>query len=175
MTGQSTTTTRSAEPFDVSFFRRAMALHPSGVAIVTTVGFTATSFCSLSADPPLILVCIAKSAQCYPVFQTTNSFAVQLLHSGHIPLAERFATRGADKFATGEFAPNHSGLPVLSGAAVVLECTTHARYEEGDHVILVGQVSDVELGKDTMPAVYFQRGFHGLTSGEPDDRSTGNT
>jgi flavin reductase ActVB len=149
-------------------FREAMASFPSGVTLVTTAdpdgtpwGFTATAFCSLSAEPPLVLVCLAKSAQCHPVFLGTEAFAVHIIHSAHTDLAQRFATRGADKFGTGEFATNDRGIPVLPGASARLECTVHDRHDGGDHTILVGRVHTVDLGDDP-PVVYFKRIFHTL-------------
>jgi len=147
-------------------FREAMASFPSGVTIVTTTaedgtpwGFTATAFCSVSADPPLVLVCLARTAQCHPAFERARSWAIHVIHPGHTELATRFATRGADKFGGGEFVTNPSGLPVLPGVPVLLECSEYARYDGGDHTILVGRVRDVELGAEP-PALYFRRGFH---------------
>jgi flavin reductase ActVB len=149
-------------------FREAMARFPSGVTIVTTTGpdgqwwgFTATAFCSVSADPPLVLVCLAKSAECYPVFAAAVSWAIHVLPPEHAELALRFATRGADKFGAAGFTASARGLPVLEDACVVLECDGFDRYDGGDHEILVGRVQEVRLG-DGAPAVYFQRNFHTL-------------
>jgi flavin reductase ActVB len=149
-------------------FRDAMASFPSGVTIVTTTeadgtwrGFTATSFCSVSADPPLVLVCLAKSAQSYPTFMRVDKWIVNMVASDHADLAERFATRGADKFVEGHFTANDDGLPVLDRALVVLECEIYARYDGGDHSILVGRVIDSRVNAD-VPAVYYQRAYHRL-------------
>lgn len=161
-----TTTTRQTD--QTALFREAMASFPSGVTLVTTVaadgtpwGFTATAFCSLSADPPLVLVCLAKSAQCHPVFLDSERFAVQVIHAGHTGLAERFATRGADKFGGGEFVLNSNGIPLLPNAPVLLECSVHERHDGGDHTILIGRVARVAVGPEP-PVVYFQRRFHQL-------------
>jgi len=152
-------------------FRDAMASFPSGVTLVTTSdergrwwGFTASSFCSLSADPPLALVCLAKSAQCHPVFRSASSWVVQVVPDHHAELARRFATRGADKFSHGAFRAGRDGHPVLEDACVVLECERFAAYEGGDHTILVGEVSDCRI-RDASPILYFQRSFHSLEGG----------
>ena len=149
-------------------FREAMSRFPAGVTITTTVdaagkwwGFTASAFCSLSADPPLILVCVAKSAECHPAFMAGEAFAVHFLAEPHQDLALLFASRGADKFAGGNFELSDRGLPVLRIASSILECSVHARYEGGDHTILVGQVEDAMVGADH-PVVYFRRDFHSL-------------
>jgi flavin reductase ActVB len=152
-----------------TLFREAMATFPSGVTIVTTTGrdarprgFTATAFCSVSADPPLVLVCLAKSAECHPTFLDADTWVVHVIHSDHRDLAERFATRGADKFGGAGFDVGAQGIPILTDASVVLHCSTHARHDGGDHTILVGRVDQVTIGTE-QPAVYFKRSFHTLT------------
>lgn len=152
----------------VDRFRDAMATFPSGVTIVTTAdpsgrwwGFTATSFCSVSMDPPLVLVCLAIGAECAPTFLDAERWIVHVIPPNLSDLAVRFATRGADKFTGAGFVADENGIPVLPLASAVLRCNVHARYAGGDHSILVGEVHDVRLGADT-PAIYFRRGFHSL-------------
>lgn len=154
---------------DTELFREAMAGFPSGVTIVTTTdedgrwwGFTATSFCSVSMDPPLVLVCLARGAECHPVFERAERFVVHVIHPEHSDLALRFATRGADKFSDAGFTTDERGLPVLERASSVLDCTGHARHDGGDHTILIGRVERTRLGEHE-PAVWFRRGFRGLT------------
>jgi flavin reductase ActVB len=149
-------------------FRQAMAAFPSGVTLMTTTdengearGFAASSFCSVSLDPALVLVCIAKTAQCYDAFMTNDQWSIQMAGSAHLELIERFATKGADKFAGGEFVPDHRGIPVLLDAAVLIECEAHARLDGGDHTILVARVIEVDVD-DRPPVLYFQRGFRHL-------------
>jgi len=149
-------------------FREAMASYPSGVTIVTTTdeqgvwrGFTATSFTSLSVDPPLALVCLARTAQCHAAFEKARSWVIQVVPSRRADLAKRFATRGADKFGQGDFQADAAGHPVLQEAAAVLQCEAYVRHDVADHTILVGRVQDVRL-HDAPPAVYFRRGFHAL-------------
>lgn len=159
----------AAAPVDrAQRFREAMASFPSGVTIVTTTdatgrwwGFTATSFCSVSMEPPLVLVCLAETAECAPVFAQARRWVVHVIHPEHAELAMRFATRGADKFADAGFAADEDGIPVLESACVRLHCTANARHRAGDHAILLGEVQDVRLGAD-LPAVYFRRSFHPL-------------
>lgn len=150
---------------ETSTFRAAMARFPSGVTIVTTVdeqgrerGFTASSFCSVSMDPPLVLVCLATSAECHESFERADTWLVHIAGMEHETIARRFATRGADKFAGDDFTPHASGLPHLADAPVVLECRAHARYPGGDHTILVGEVVSVGLGEPD-PVVYYDRTF----------------
>jgi flavin reductase ActVB len=151
-------------------FRDAMASFPSGVTIVTTAdadgrwwGFTATSFCSVSMDPPLVLVCLAGTAECHPVFASAQHWIVHVIHPEHAGLAVRFATRGTDKFADAGFVANDRGLPILPQACVRLDCTAHERVPGGDHTILLGRVEQTTIGEN-LPAVYFRRDFHTLTT-----------
>lgn len=153
---------------DADRFREAMASFPSGVTIVTTTdkgghrwGFTATSFCSVSADPPLVLVCLAKSAECHSAFLDADAWVIHVIHTDHRILAMRFATRGADKFADADFDVSGRGLPVLRDASTVLHCSAHAWHDAGDHTILIGRVDEIDVGS-THPAVYFKRGFRTL-------------
>lgn len=156
---------------DPSAFREAMASFPSGVTIVTTAdaagrwwGFTATSFCSVSMEPPLVLVCLAETAECHPVFARAARWNVHVVHPDHTDLALRFATRGADKFAGGGFVTDEHGMPRLEQACATLGCATHERYAVGDHLVLFGQVESARLGGHA-PAVYYRRGFRRLAGG----------
>jgi flavin reductase ActVB len=149
-------------------FRGAMARFPTGVAIVTTIdrggwpyGFTASSFCPVSLDPPLVLVCLAESANSYPVFCCCARFAVSILGEHQADLAHRFASKRPDKFATGGFTRTRDGLMLLDGAIATIECRIHDRHKAGDHLIIVGRVHRVRVS-DGVPAVYADRAFGGI-------------
>lgn len=152
---------------DPGLFRQAMTRFASGVTIVTTAddtstwwGFTASAFSSLSLDPPLVLVCLAASADSHPVFTTTPGFIINVLGREHEDLALRFATKGADKFSGGAFrAGATDGYPVLDDALVSLKCTTHALHEAGDHTILIGEVGYIRIRPDGQPALHYDRRF----------------
>ncbi|HEY6793958.1 MAG TPA: flavin reductase family protein [Kineosporiaceae bacterium] len=161
---------------DPDSFRTAMSRFPVGVAVITThdqegrpVGFTASSFCSVSLAPPLVLVCVARTASSFRAFDDTETFAINMLRSGHDRLARRFATRGADKFADGHWRRTARGSVVLDDALAGLECTVRDRHDGGDHVILVGQVEAVvgrgQPGGGDPAALYVNRGFTRPCSG----------
>jgi flavin reductase ActVB len=158
------------QAWDRDRFREAMASFPSGATIVTTSdaagawwGFTASSFCSVSLDPPLVLTCLARSAQCFPAFAAADRWNIHVLPHRHADLAMRFATRGADKFDGAGFIPDAHGLPVLADVSVALRCAARSKIDGGDHLVLMGQVEEVAIG-DEMPFVYFRRKFHSLES-----------
>lgn len=145
-----------------------MSRFASGVAIVTTtdpdgnwVGFTASAFCSLSLEPPLILVCQARGALSYHAFMGCDRFVVNVLGEEHEELALRFATRGADKFRGGEFRAGRTGLPLLQSALATVACDMHARHDGGDHVIYIGAVYYCRA-RSGAPVLHFDRRFWGL-------------
>lgn len=148
--------------------REALAWYPSGVVVVTTAdaqgtwwGFTASSFCSLSADPPLVLVCLALTAQCHPAFLAAEHWAVHGLGHDQAEVAHTFASRGHTKFERWPFELTPSGNPVLGDVSLVLECRSERTYEGGDHTILIGRVESVR-SRRRAPAIYYGRGFHRL-------------
>ncbi|MGW4336941.1 flavin reductase family protein [Rhodococcus koreensis] len=150
-------------------YREALSRFPSGVTVVVTEddtgaprGFTASAFTAVSQDPPLVLVCLTKSADSYPAFAATEKFAIHFAADDNTPVATRFATKGADKFAGDDFDEHPDGLPALRGAVARLSCSMHARHDGGDHDILVGRVEGVYLGAAETPAVYHARRFHTL-------------
>jgi len=144
-------------------FRHALSRFASGVTIVTCYdaagrprGFTASSFTSLSLDPPLVLVCLARSADCHRAFATADRYAVHILRAEQADLAERFGGRRADKFDGTPFCVGEAGTPVLPGALATLSCAAHAVLPGGDHSILVGRVVDMAVA-DGAPLLHFDR------------------
>ncbi len=151
-------------------FKQAMGCFPSGVTIVTTTdnagnrcGFTASAFLSLSLSPPLILVCLATSADCFDPFNNCSQYAVNILGSKHEELAFKFATKGCDKFEGNEFIKGESGLPILTDCPVSLECTTKDIFPGGDHIILIGEVIYIRMNDDSS-TVWHKAQFHHIDS-----------
>jgi flavin reductase ActVB len=148
-----------------------MARFASGVTIWTTVdaegrpsGFTASAFSSLSLDPPLVLVCLDKGANSYAAFSSCATLAVSILAAGQADIALRFAKRDIDKFegvatVTGEL----TGLPLIAGAMVHLECRAHSRLDGGDHTIIVAEVLRA-ASNDKPPLIHFNRQFGTFTA-----------
>ncbi|MGW0793022.1 flavin reductase family protein [Streptomyces sp. NPDC002911] len=146
-------------------FARAMAHVPTPVTVVTTVdasgrrwGFTAGSFTSLSLQPPLVLVCPAKSASCHNSLVTADRFMVNVLAADQADVAAGFARTGRDKFADSPMEPCEFGLPGLRTAAARLACVLHEVLDGGDHSILVGRVEAVWAG-GAEPLIYHNRLF----------------
>ncbi len=134
---------------DAKDLRKAFGSFATGVTVVTTesdasgpVGFTANSFTSVSLDPPLLLVCLAHGMRCFPLFEQTQRFAVNILADDQQEISSTFASRGADKFAAVQWRASHTGSPLLEGVAAWFDCEVHQRILAGDHTILIGRIVD---------------------------------
>lgn len=128
-------------------FRRALGAFATGVTIVTTlndagepVGVTASSFNSVSLDPPLVLWSLAKKSLSREAFCSSGHFAIHVLADTQEDLSNRFAVSGGDKFGGTVWSKGTLGSPVLANHAAVFECKTLHLYEGGDHLIMVGEV-----------------------------------
>jgi flavin reductase (DIM6/NTAB) family NADH-FMN oxidoreductase RutF len=133
--------------FSTPEFRAALGMFATGVTIVTArspdgqvVGLTANSFNSVSLAPPLVLWSLARAAASMAVFSAGSHYAINILAAEQKPLAERFALKGADRWNGVTYDMGAGGAPLLHGAAATFECFNRSRYEEGDHVIFVGEV-----------------------------------
>lgn len=135
----------------------------TGVTIVTArtaqgdlVGLTANSFNAVSLEPPLVLWSLAKTAASLLAFSKGSHYAISILSADQQLLAKRFSTRGVDRFAGVAFTEGAGGAPLLSGAVATFECFNRSRYNEGDHVIFVGEVERCWHQPDASPLL-----FHG--------------
>ncbi|WP_299183279.1 flavin reductase [uncultured Neptuniibacter sp.] len=163
----------SSDKFDIKDFRRALSQFPTGVTVITAlddsgepVGVTASSFNSVSIDPPLILWSIDKGAYSLDTFRDTEFFAVNVLGRDQVSTSNNFASRGEDKFANASYSAGIGGAPVLDDYAAQFECKTWAVYEGGDHLILVGEVVDYRYNDGREPLV-FARGSYAVSSTHP--------
>ena len=152
-----------APSFSARDFRAALGMFATGVTIVTArgadgmpVGLTANSFNSVSLKPPLVLWSLARSAGSKPHFERGSHYAINILAADQHALAERFASKAADRFDGVAFSEGAGGAPILDGSAAVFECFTRSRYEEGDHVIFVGEVERCASRVGAQPLI-----FHG--------------
>ncbi len=134
---------------DPRALRHAFGSYPTGVTVVTTIdgdgtplGFTANSFASVSLNPPLLLVCPARSLTSFPVFERCSKFAVNVLAEGQEDISNIFASFKGDRFSKMPWRFDAAGRPLIEGAAATFSCTTHSTMEAGDHVVLMGLVKD---------------------------------
>lgn len=135
----------------------------TGVTIVTAraasgelVGLTANSFNSVSLEPPLVLWSLAQAAGSMPALSTGSHYAINILAADQKELAERFAAKREGRWNGVAWTEGVGGAPLLAGAAATFECFNRSRYEEGDHVIFVGEVERCSHRAGAAPLL-----FHG--------------
>jgi flavin reductase (DIM6/NTAB) family NADH-FMN oxidoreductase RutF len=135
--------------FDSLHFRQALSQFATGVTVITTRledgsfrGLTASSFNSVSLDPPLVLWSLGTSANSLPIFSGNSHYVINILNAGQAHLAKLFSRRSDDPWEGVEYELSRTGMPILKGATAWFECHNRSRYPEGDHVIFVGEVED---------------------------------
>ncbi|MEV8307267.1 flavin reductase family protein [Streptomyces flavidovirens] len=158
-------------------FRTLMAGFPTGVTIVTTRGadgiprgMTLTSLCSVSLEPPVLLVCMRTGSPTLDAVLESGSFAVNLLHLRARATAELFASGAQDRFerVSWQAQAPAAGPHLLAAAHTIADCSVTAHHEVGDHVVIMGGVAAVSrLGSHQHPLLYGLRRF--ATWPETDD------
>ena len=176
-------TSALAPDFDALHFRAALGQFATGVTIITTrvldeegrarlIGFTASSFNSVSLDPPLVLWSLSLAAGSLPAFRDNTHYAVNVLSSEQIDLSRHFGASATvdagavvDRFDGIAWREGSGGAPVLKGCCAWFECFNRSRYEEGDHVIFVGEVE--RCGYANREPLIFQGGGYHTTQPHP--------
>ena len=145
---------------DPRAFRNALGAFTTGVTIVTTrdsgghdVGLTVNSFNSVSLEPPLVLWSLARNAASLPAFVDSEYFAVHILGAQQEQLSNRFAQRGADKFAGLATERGHGGVPLLPGCSARFECRMTHRHEGGDHRVFRRRGADLRAFRPAAPGL----------------------
>jgi flavin reductase (DIM6/NTAB) family NADH-FMN oxidoreductase RutF len=155
-------------------FCAIMAAFPTGVAVVTTVdeqgrprGLTTNAVCSVSADPPVLLVCVDKEARTLPALRGAKAFVVNFLKEGRAELGRVFASKHDEKFADVHWCWSANGAPRLcEDALAYAECVTERELDIGDHVIVIGNVVGGRAPEPgERPLTYFRRTYGGFVDG----------
>ena len=154
---------------DPRTLRDALGCFATGVTVVTCldgerqpIGLTANSFTSLSLDPPLLLVCVAKPAASAGPLSEAEHFAVNVLQTQQQPASITFSTRVEDRFGSTPWSMGEHGVPVLLDSLSVFECARHAIHDGGDHFILVGEVKKATFEPGLDPLLYFRGSYRRL-------------
>jgi flavin reductase (DIM6/NTAB) family NADH-FMN oxidoreductase RutF len=146
-------------------FRSVLGRFPSGVTVVTTTsadgsdeGMTVSAFCSVSLEPPLVLICIEKNASAYEALTNAPQFVVNVLSAEQEQIARRFSIVDIDRFEGVGFSRSRNGIAVLDDVLAVIECKRVALHDAGDHTIIVGKVEAGRTENGT-PLLYYRGGY----------------
>lgn len=158
----------AARDFNSTQFRQALSQFATGVTVITTRladgsfrGLTASSFNSVSLEPPLVLWSLGTAANSLPIFSGNSHYVINVLGADQAHLAQRFSRRTNNPFADIEFDLSRTGQPILKSVSAWFECHNRSRYPEGDHVIFVGEVEDCAV--HPQPSLIFHSGQFGST------------
>ena len=152
-------------------FRTVLGRLPTGVTVLTSygdpdpIGMAANSVTSLSLDPPLLLVCPAKSSTTWLRIREVGAFCVNVLASHHEELTRQFSRRGADRFAGVRISARPSG-PALHDAVAWIDCRIGTEHDGGDHTIVIADVIALEAAGEAAPLVFFRGGYGGFAATE---------
>lgn len=160
---------------DAETFRSVLGQWPTGVVLVTTTageawhGMTASSFSSVSLDPPLVLVCLDKNLYSHRLISESGLFGISILGRDQAHLGQAFAGRAApaERFAGHDWVTAETGAPVLSNALGWLDCRVVHAYPGGDHTIFVGEVLAAETPRTTGPLLFHSRSWGQLADPLP--------
>jgi len=151
-----------APGFDQAALRQAFGCFPSGVAAVCGMrdgqpaGMAASSFTSVSLDPPLVSVCIARTSSTWPLLASLPTLGVSVLADHHADVAGALAAKTPDRFASVAWEATEAGAVLVHGATLWLECVVHDQLPAGDHDIVLLRILTLQTYPDVAPMV-----FHG--------------
>jgi 3-hydroxy-9,10-secoandrosta-1,3,5(10)-triene-9,17-dione monooxygenase reductase component len=150
---------------DSATFRSVLGRFVSGVTILTARdaagvdhGMTASAFCSVSLDPPLVLASVAHDATLHPVLLAQDEMAVSVLTASQEAIARRFAEKLDNRFDGVGFTRGLTGAPLIEGALAVIEGRVVHRYAGGDHTVFIAEVLAASATMDE-PLVYYRGGY----------------
>jgi len=162
---------KTPEPMPVEVsrdaFRNAMSVLAAAVNVVTTdgpagrAGFTATAVCSVSDEPPSLLVCLNRNASVYETFCRNSHLCVNTLTAGQQALSNLFGGKSSmeERFATAQWSTECTGAPLLDDALINFDCRISNRVAAGSHDILICEVVAVRQQTSGDGLLYFQRGY----------------
>lgn len=148
--------------------RRVFGAFPTGVTAVAAlvegapVGIAASSFTSVSLDPPMVSVCIAHTSSTWPQLRTAGRFGVSVLGAHQEAAGRALSGRGADRFAALSWRATHDGAVLIDSATAWLECSIEQEIRAGDHDIVLLRVHDLDADIEVAPLVFHGSRFRRL-------------
>jgi flavin reductase (DIM6/NTAB) family NADH-FMN oxidoreductase RutF len=153
-------------------YRDGMSRFAAAVHIVTTdgpagsTGFTASAACSVTDDPPTLLVCLNRASLLHSIFLENGVFCLNTLAGGQRELSESFAHRSQmtmrQRFALPEWGKAESGSPALRDALVYFDCRIVDAKEVGTHWVIFGEVQNIRISHNKAALLYASRAYQEL-------------
>jgi len=153
---------------DNDLFKELMRRFAAGVTLVTFNennkfgGLTVSSFCSLSMNPPLVLICIDRKIVSHESLKNSDTFGINICNSEQGKLAWDFANSNIDKNELIKSLPHtisDHGTPLLKECLASMECKITERHEGGDHSIFIGQIESGKFDEKAKPLIYYGSGL----------------
>ena len=151
---------------DPDSFRSVLGRFASGITVITAVdtdghdvGMTASAFCSVSLQPPLVQACVDRTASMFQALQHAERFGVNVLAAEQEALSRRFAAvESSHRFEGIGYSRGENGVVLLDDALAHIECRMVSRVEAGDHMLFVGEVERA-TARDARPLLYYRGGY----------------
>ena len=150
---------------DEARFRQVLGHFATGVTVVTSrdgagpVGLAVNSFTSVSLDPPLLAFSVKRTSSTWPRIRAAGGFTVNILSADQEAVSRRFASAAPDRFEGMGWHPSPSGSPVLEGALAWIDATIEVEHEAGDHVMVIGRVTGLDVAREGAPLVFYRGGY----------------
>ncbi|GGL02392.1 flavin reductase family protein [Nocardia jinanensis] len=160
--------TAAAVPFDQVALRRAYGRFPSGVVALCAVvggeyvGMAASSFVTVSLDPPLVAFCVQRTSTTWPRLRTGAQLGISVLGEDHQDAARALAAKDRDRFAGLATRSTEAGALFVEGASMWMEAVVTEEMPAGDHDIVLMAVSGFEIAGEIAPMVFHGSKFRRL-------------
>ncbi len=153
---------------DAQTLRQAFACFPSGITAVCGMvdgvpnGMAASSFTSVSLDPPLVSVCVAHTSTTWPILARLPRLGISVLGADHGHVASALAAKGTDRFAHVLWEQGADGAVLIHGSALWLECEIEQQVPAGDHDIVLFRILELQPYPDISPLVFHASSYRQL-------------
>ncbi len=155
--------------FDAAKFRQVLGHFPTGVTVVTSmhegkpIGMAIGSFTSLSLEPPQVLFCVGKHSSSWPKVEASGRFCANILADDEEDICRVFASKAEDKFAEIGWKRTGNDCPLIDGVLAYIDCSIEQVIESGDHYIVIGAVTDLDVRHEGGPLLFFRGGYGRFT------------
>lgn len=160
-------------PIESAVLRNVLGNFCTGVTVITAFdgdqpyGFACQSVTSLSLDPPFVSFCPAKTSSSWPKMRLAGRICINVLSEDQLDVCQRFASSGGSKFDGALWEHGGNGAPALAGSLARIEADVEAEHDAGDHTIVIGRVTHLEVHREVPPLLFFRGKFGSFVPAQP--------